>query len=499
MPTFETPFRRLAFAALWVSALASAQQVDSVGAALPSVLDLESAQRVALSENPSLMAVGARVEQALERIKQARSAYYPALDASYTASVTELSDRAIDETTNAARASALAQIPSILAQLPGAFPLSTLFSGVGIVSSVQSVGDGIDDTVESYGASLSATWLIFDGFGRKFSVAAARFGAKETEAGLAEARRLLLAGVARAFYGVQLARENIAIAEADLDFNKRQLSEAEARQRVGTGALSDVLNFQVRVKSAESALLEAERSYAVTLISLAELMGLSGAAFPADTVIVRLREEAAGDMALPELGPLLEYADAHRPDLAQSRSAVSRFESMVEIQKSALWPSVSAFASQDGVRSRNGYFDSDDFASTVGVSVQYNLYSGGRRRAVINEAKAFHTEAKYSEHNTKLLVAADVREAMDNLSTAQKELVLQRDTTDLVDRNRSLVERGYNAGQESLVRLNEAQRDLIAQQSRLALARVALYFQWHDLCTATAETLAPYESGPATR
>jgi outer membrane protein TolC len=57
-----------------------------------------------------------------------------------------------------------------------------------------------------------------------------------------------------------------------------------------------------------------------------------------------------------------------------------------------------------------------------------------------------------------------------------------------------LVEKEYDAGQASLTRLNEAQRDLTAAQSRLALARVTLRRAWHALRTATAESLASYES-----
>jgi len=58
-----------------------------------------------------------------------------------------------------------------------------------------------------------------------------------------------------------------------------------------------------------------------------------------------------------------------------------------------------------------------------------------------------------------------------------------------VEKNRDLVENEYMAGQVSLVRLNEAQRDLIQQQGRLALARVALRQAWHDLRVATGEIL----------
>jgi len=86
-------------------------------------------------------------------------------------------------------------------------------------------------------------------------------------------------------------------------------------------------------------------------------------------------------------------------------------------------------------------------------------------------------------------VASDVRQAIESLEASQDNLKLQRANADYVQRNRDLVEKGYAAGQASLVRLNEAQRDLIEARARLALARVSLRQAWHDLRTATAETL----------
>ena len=65
-------------------------------------------------------------------------------------------------------------------------------------------------------------------------------------------RGLLISAVALSYFSAQLALENISIARADEEFNQRQLADAEARQRVGTGALSDVLNFQVRKNQAKT-------------------------------------------------------------------------------------------------------------------------------------------------------------------------------------------------------------------------------------------------------
>ena len=59
-----------------------------------------------------------------------------------------------------------------------------------------------------------------------------------------------------------------------------------------------------------------------------------------------------------------------------------------------------------------------------------------------------------------------------------------------MQRNRDLVEKGYGVGQESLVRLNEAQRDLNQAMARLASARVSLRQAWYNLRTAAGLTVA---------
>ena len=91
-------------------------------------------------------------------------------------------------------------------------------------------------------------------------------------------------------------------------------------------------------------------------------------------------------------------------------------------------------------------------------------------------------------------VASEVREAIANVETAQRELLLQRNNAELVKRNRDLVDKEFNAGQASLVRLNEAQRDLNQATSQLALARVGLRQTWKNLDVATGRILLPFEA-----
>ena len=151
------------------------------------ILDLSTAMRIALADSPTLKAAVERVAQANERVKQATAAWWPTLDLNASANRVELSETAY----NQALLQAKLFNPSATVENPDTF----------------------------YASGLAATWTLFDGFRRKFSIAFARYGEQQSEAALMEARRLLLASTAQSFHLAQLAREDYMIAVAAEEFN----------------------------------------------------------------------------------------------------------------------------------------------------------------------------------------------------------------------------------------------------------------------------------------
>lgn len=464
---------------------------DSEAVAPEATIDLATAQRRALQDNPGLQVAAERVAQASARVWQARSAYFPQVRANYSASHTTLPDATVDAARDAAIKAPLRQST--------ATALGQLLQGTGTPGSVGgSLGtglynglnarDGIEDTQDQYRASLSATYLVFDGFERRFTLLSAKAGRMEVDAARREAQRLLLDAVAQAFYAVQLARETMGIAQADESFNRRLLKEAEARRRVGTGALSDVLNFEVQVRAAQGDRIAADRDAKLATVALATLMGIPEATLPEGVTVAALPAETEADRVLPDVDMLVDYALAHRPDVQQYQFSVERAKSTVGQRRALFFPVVAASASKDAQSSDSG-LHGDDFGSTVAVSVSYDLFTGGRNTAALVESKHARTEAERALANAELNAQSDVRDTFINLQASLELLTLQEETTAFVQRNRDLVEKEYQAGQGALARLNQAQRDLVAAEGRLALARVALRRTWHGVRTATGETL----------
>lgn len=424
-------------------------------AMLPMVLSLEEAQRIAIQDNPNLKAASARVEQAQAVLRQARSAYLPSISSSVTASVTELSD----DDFKAAKGTA-------------AF-----------------TGTSADDTFELYQGSVTLGYLVFDGFGRRFRTAAARFGTLRSEAALQESKRLLLNAVALAYYNIQLSRESIIISEADEAFNSRQLVEARARYDVGTGSLSDTLNFEVRIRAAQTSLLQSRRNRELALIALTRLMGVTYDRVPEGIDVARLKDETEAEMEMPGEESSIAFSLANRPDLQEFGHLVDQTDANVKIDRSTYFPTATASLSADAVRNRNTFFEEDNVSNTLALRLQYNIYTGGQRKARLHQSKAVKREFERTFDGQEIAVTAEVREALQNLETAQRLLLLQEETTSLVEENRHLVEKEYNAGQGSLVRLNQAQRDLISQQASYSFARVSLRQSWINLNTATGAIL----------
>ena len=408
-------------------------------------LDLEQAAKIALKNNPTLAAAEARVRQARERLQQARARYWPSLDA----------------TLSGARISYAENNPNLFG----------------------------DDPEKRYQAALTATWVLFDGFSRKFSNAVARYGQSQSESAKNEAKRLILSAVAAAYFAAQLALEDIAIAKADETFNQRQLVEAQARQKIGTGSLSDVLNFKIRVNEAKTRLINAERVFEETMFTLAAQLGAPESRFPSGMTLARLKQETADEMTPPDPDALARYALSHRPDILESQFVLKQADAQIKIAHSRFYPSINIAASADGLRRDDPAFKQDDFGNTFGVNLTYNLYSGGYDRARTRELRARELELQKGLKALNIRVSSGVRISSTQVITTQRQIVLQRANTELNQQNRDLVEKEYAAGQVSLVRLNEAQRDLTTARSRLALALASLQQAWFNLETDTGRIL----------
>jgi outer membrane protein TolC len=426
-------------------------------------LDLRTAQSIALAGNPDIAAARTRIEQARARVRQAAATWWPSLDLSGSGTRQRLSE------TNYQYNSALASL----------------------------YGSSEDRTVETYGTGLQATWVLFDGFYRTFKEQQAAYDEQSTAAALVDSRRLLVTAVAEAFLNAQLAQTNIDISQADQAFYLRQLEDAQNRYDVGAGPWGDVLNIKVQLNSAKTSLMLNQREFEAAGYGLAALMGLSDAQFPRQTRLEALNRKTVTKGPSAPAETLIKEAIAQRPDIRRLEMIVKQAEASTGLAKAPFYPKLQIAGAVEGAREDDPGFSNDDFGNTIALNMSWNLYAGGGDKARLFEAEQAKREAAYTLAGLRNSVAAEVRQDIALLAAAQEQVALQRDTVKLVEENRDLAKNEYEAGESSLVRLNEAQRDLTTTYGRLAQALVSYHLAMQRLLSATGRNLANFDGLPA--
>jgi outer membrane protein TolC len=401
-------------------------------------MTLDKAFENALSANPTIKAMTQRINQSREKIIQARAAYYPQVSLDGAATRIQPSDNDI------------------------------------------AAGFAFQPSQEYYNGSVSAKWVIFSGFSRKHNVQAALLGQDLEEAGHDDVIRNLLSSVAASFHTAQLALANKSIASSNKIFYAKQLEDARIKKEAGKGSLSDVLNFNTRMNQAQIEMEKFTAQYDVARVALAALLGddvqtndLPDPVFP--------ETETQKEMTLPDEKALVAYALDNRPDLIQMGLSLEILNADIETAKAKFFPEISLNGSLGVNRTGSGRFETHDLENSVSLQLSYPLFSGGKDRAALQEARLAVAEIEFELKNLKNQIVSQILQNCFSLTAAQKQLRLYRENAKLVKQNRDMVAKEYQYGKTSLVNLNEVQNNLSETQQQIALSLISLRQAWYEL------------------
>ena len=451
----------------------------------PEILTIEQARGLAVRGNPDVHAAQARLQAAAARIDEARSRYYP------TVSFSHNSTRTFQVPASRNRlATALQPTPFLPTDLGGnTLAITTLLNALR-QPLFGGHGGGDSSSFSEHSSSFTASWTIFDGLVREAQVLAAKHLHAASKYSLLDVQRLLVRSVDAAYYQIQLAEEQLRIAQADEKFSSEQYEETRKLKAAGRSTAADVDNFRVRSLAAQANLKSAEGLLETGRVALAELMGLPGAEMPAALRLSSLADETESEMAEPQLSPLLSRALKDRSDIIQLEQILGSEEENVRAAKGAYNPTLQGSASWGYDHTSTMKYSEDDQSSAAGIEMRWEIFSGGRRNAQLRAAESVRSEAVANLNRLKLTIQGEVRRAVIDVTKAQAQIRLQRENVETARENRRIVQAGYLGGKETLNRLNEAQRDFITADADLALARIRLRQAWSDLRAAAGGALA---------
>jgi len=337
--------------------------------------------------------------------------------------------------------------------------------------------------------SLTAGWQVYDG-GRRSNVTELRrlqvlLSEGDRDAVLNE----LKAAVIDTSLAVFMAEEFGRVASESVRLTEEQVKIAATRHELGQAQRSDLLTAEVRLAEARETLVMATNARARALTALRNLLGL-----PADAPLTLV---GTGEFTVPPVltTELAMTAIENRPEVKQAGDAVLMAMREVALHRTGYNPTVSVFGSYD-VDNSFLDFNLDGDSGTLGLTLDWAFFEGGRTNARVAAAKARLEAAREAERKAKLTVEKDVAMANLRLTEARKRLEVSEKSAEQADEALRLIRARYENGAATITEFLDAEVALTGARVRNVSARYDVERATADLrralgiCRAAPETVA---------
>ena len=326
----------------------------------------------------------------------------------------------------------------------------------------------------AYTQQTHLSYTVFD-WGHRHFLHQARL---QDEIGTRERRRRALQElefhVARLYFGLFEARKDLEVAMASVESLTGALELARNLRRVGRANDADVLVVEANLERRSFTARQIEDLIANLQEDLARLLDL-----PQDTAL-RLREPAG----LPEPSPPgLAGADRDaywegvalvaRPELAALDAGHEALRELRSAELTEFLPKFQVFVAHEYSTTESAFRDPDLFSA--GVSIGWELFGGGRTRALVDEYLARASELRAEHRLVVHSIHSDVRRALRSLHRARDGVGVAATVVKQAEENRDRVRSHFKNGRATGQELLEAENLLRTEQAKQNRARFEVF------------------------
>jgi len=377
----------------------------------PEKLTLRQAEDLALKNHPQVMAAQDLSLAAGEQVREARSAYFPTLNADLTGS----------------QANTEARIGA------GALVASRLF--------------------DRAGQGITLSQLITDSGRTNNLVASSKLQQQAAQQDYQATRYDVLLAVNQAYFNTLQAQAVVKVAQETVATRKQLFDQISALAENKLKSQLDVNFADVNLSDAKLLLLRAEDNLQQAYAELARAIGTDQSA------MFELTEEPLPASPPPGPDPMVAEAFKNRPELASLRLAGEAAHRFAEAEKDLSRPAVTLV----GVAGFLPFINTSGIPAAyegVAVNVDIPILNGhlfaARREAARYRASAADQRLK----DQQLRVARDVRTAWASTTTAHQRIDVAAQFVQQAKMALDLAQGRYDLGLSSIVELTQAQLNL---------------------------------------
>jgi outer membrane protein, multidrug efflux system len=330
------------------------------------------------------------------------------------------------------------------------------------------VGSGSFPDQDLWDGGFDASWEL-DLFGRiRRNVQAQGAFVGVTEEDLRNIRVTLAADLARAYFDLRGAQEQLAVARRNAVNQRRTLEVTRQRLDAGRGTAFDTERAQAQLSFTLASIPALEARVGDAQYRIGVLLGRS------PTAVARELETFAGLPTLPETIRVArpEVVVRKRPDVAAAERQWALGQALVGAAKAEYLPRI-------GLGATAGY-TSGDFSAlgdrgtwryAVGPVITWPALNLGRVKARVDQSRAREEEAQAQYNQTVLRAVEEVEAGLLRYRSARARVERIQEAASASERAADLARLRFSGGVADFLQVLDAERTQLEAQDQLAQGR----------------------------
>ena len=299
---------------------------------------------------------------------------------------------------------------------------------------------------DDYNADIRLSQNVFSSFAVRNRIKASHLGEQIAALNYQAALNTAASGVREAFYTTLAAEASIAVRQQAIDLLAAQLKDQQDRFTAGSVGQINVNRAQVALANEQPPLLEARANIRTAYAALAQLLGI---AYPTGALEAPFRVRGALEVRPFPLTQeeCIQRALVNRPEVEARLLALDVLKHQLVVEQANNRPQVSLFAAYDVYSEPIVATTRDSFSGyTLGVNATWNIFDGFATLGRVRGVRAQQGEAAAQLVAIRLQVETDVRNAFDQLRTAEATLRPQSQNITMANETLNLTNRNFDAG-----------------------------------------------------
>lgn len=305
--------------------------------------------------------------------------------------------------------------------------------------------------------------------------------------------------VVNSYLDLMTAQDKVTLVNEQLAAWRQQLTHNQRMLRTGEGTITEVAETESQLALSETEQIAAldEQAHARRMLesltgqritSLSQLDKLTAGAFK-PVELVPTRFEQWQQMALRD-----------NAELAASQQQMQVNHYQTEQQRAAFFPQIQLYASHGlNKSSTDSTIDQRSETSSIGIQLNYSVYSGGYSSAAVRQASALYNKSKYDLESNTWKTLNNLHSAFNQCRSAEQRLAAYEKAVQSAVLQVKTIRQSIIAGQRSNLDLLNAERqrykarlELSEEKYRYIRAWITLLYHSGQLNPAKIHEISQY-------